>query len=367
MSGSSKLKHWLLTLLKFILIFIIIFAFAAFIESYFKFKNPEFSKPIPDITGLETYLETEEKKIQGITPNTEKTIKWYQQAGSKTEYAIVYMHGYSATRQETAPLSTKLAEALGANAYFTRLAGHGLADARMADATLKEWKTDSIEAYEIAKRLGDKVIFVSVSTGSTLTTWLIDYLNQLGDHKIVAQVMISPNFESRDMNLYILDWPFGLGVHAAKMITGKQEHYWEPHNKQQDIYWSNQYDMKGLQPLAQILKDFKKVDKTTIQTPSLFIYSTKDTVVSVPAIVSNYKDWGSSIKDLVVYNESGDPSNHVLAGDILSPHSVAPMLAEITDFLSENNIAQVVNAPEAIENTDVEIIGTEEAANTSAN
>ncbi|MDD4273595.1 MAG: hypothetical protein PHG14_07705 [Desulfobacter postgatei] len=37
----------------------------------------------------------------------------------------VYIHGFSATRKETAPLSDLVAKTLNANLFYTRLSGHG--------------------------------------------------------------------------------------------------------------------------------------------------------------------------------------------------------------------------------------------------
>lgn len=338
MNRHNKKHSWFRKTMKITLILLIVFIIAAVIEHFIKFSDPKQNLTIPNITHLDDYLSEQESAVTGITPNTEKTIKWHQGIGEKTEYVIVYLHGYSATRQETAPLSSLLAQQLNANAYFTRLTGHGLDDERMIEGNLKAWKKDTLEAYEIAKRLGDKVILVSVSTGSTLSTWLVNHLKDDSDSPIVAQIMISPNFESRDMNLYILDWPLGIGMQVAKLVTGNDRHEWEPHNAAQDTYWSNHYYISGLRPLAQLMKQVKTIDKSKLLTPSLFIYSSKDTVVSTKGITDTYKAYGSKKKQIITYDESHDPSNHVLAGDILSPHSTQDLLEFILEFLNENEI-----------------------------
>ena len=76
---------------------------------------------------IESYLaESEQRAGAGapLIPGTEKRIRW--SAGREpTDYAIVYLHGFSATRQELAPMLDRLADALGANLFETRLAGHG--------------------------------------------------------------------------------------------------------------------------------------------------------------------------------------------------------------------------------------------------
>jgi len=77
----------------------------------------------------------------------------------------------------------------------------------MASATLKEWKLDTLEAYEVAKRLGDKIILVSVSTGSTLSTWLVNEIKDttsisLIGHWALVYKSLNLSQEKRSMNGY---------------------------------------------------------------------------------------------------------------------------------------------------------------------
>ena len=68
---------------------------------------------LPD--DLEGYLKASEARFTDIVPNTEKTIIWANPAQKqKTPVSIIYLHGFSATRQETAPLSDMVAQQLGA-------------------------------------------------------------------------------------------------------------------------------------------------------------------------------------------------------------------------------------------------------------
>ena len=86
----------------------------------------------------------------------------------KTPYSVVYLHGFSATRQETAPLAECVADSLGANLFETRLAGHGREREPLADVRAEDWLHDAAEALAIAARLGERVIVIGTSTGATL-------------------------------------------------------------------------------------------------------------------------------------------------------------------------------------------------------
>lgn len=65
------------------------------------------SPRLPD--DLDRYLTDTEAAVDeqfGLIPETAKRIRWFKgDRGSKTPIAIVYLHGFSATRQEVAPPS----------------------------------------------------------------------------------------------------------------------------------------------------------------------------------------------------------------------------------------------------------------------
>lgn len=45
---------------------------------------------------------------------------------SKTKYAFVYLHGFSASEKEGHPVHRNIAKHFNANLYLARLQGHGL-------------------------------------------------------------------------------------------------------------------------------------------------------------------------------------------------------------------------------------------------
>lgn len=310
-----------------------ILALALAIGSHYLPSQPVTPPVVPEIGELDNYLVEQESRYTDITEGAEKVIVWANDKKEQTEYSVIYLHGYSATRQESAPLSDLLATSLGANAFHTRLTGHGRADDQMVESKLKLWKKDTLEAYEIGSKIGKKIIVVSVSTGGTLSTWLSA---QAGTEAIVAQLMISPNFDIPNQDAYLIDLPLGIGVKVAEWTAGK-EHSWTAKNELQEKYWSTRHPIRSARPMVQLLKEVKKIDKNTITSPVLMIYSTKDTVILPAAIEENFKYFGSAEKKLVQFNESED--THVLASEIVSPDSVAPMLDILLNFLYENKIA----------------------------
>lgn len=287
-----------------------------------------------DPAQLDDWLAQTEQTIADITPGAEKTIEWFAEAGRKTPLAVVYLHGFSATRQESAPFSSQLAKALGANVFHARLTGHGRPSDALGDAQLEDWFADATQAYQIGTLLGERVLIVSVSTGSTLSTWLA---SQPFADKLAAMIMMSPNFDLPDQSVYRIDWPLGIGVKLAEWTRGK-EHAWKPHNEAQARYWTHRYPVRALRPMVQLLKVVRGIDKSAIRVPTMMIYSPTDQVVAVPAIVEAFAQFGADPKELWPYTESEAPSQHVLAGDILAPASTARVLAKVLVFLGSAGI-----------------------------
>lgn len=283
-----------------------------------------------DLTDLEAYVADAEAQFDDITAGAEKHITWANGAKDKTPFSVVYLHGYSATRQETAPFADELARQLGANAFHTRLTGHGRPGDAMLEGSVDAWTRDTREAYEIGTLLGEQVIVVSVSTGGTLATWLAaqDFATQLA-----AMVMISPNFDLPDQRAYRLDWPLGIGVTLGEWLTG-EEHSWEPASEQHARYWTYRYPLAALRPLIQLLKVVQAIDKSQITTPTLFVYAPNDQVILPSAVVAAHDAFGSKVKRLIGYTRSQDPSQHVLVGDILSPGTTGEMVELSAEFVT---------------------------------
>ena len=83
------------------------------------------------------------------------------------------------------------------------------------------------------------------------------------------------------------------------------------------------------------LLDFiKDIDKSKTVIPQLVIYSPNDQVVSVKAIEKTLKEFSKSDVDIIRYQNSHDPSQHVLAGNACSPQSNSEVTSLITDYIT---------------------------------
>ena len=117
---------------------------------------------------IEHRITMAESQITDIRPGLEKSIIWAGAPHQRTRYAIVYIHGFSASKEELRPVPDRIAVALGANIFYTRLTGHGRTAEAMREASVAAWMQDLAETFQIGSMIGDKVIIISCSTGGTL-------------------------------------------------------------------------------------------------------------------------------------------------------------------------------------------------------
>lgn len=314
------LKRFLLALLaSFILLLLVIF-FGPTVDTSVTLTD----KTLPD--DIEAYLEQTESQFDDLTPNTEKNIVWAGEPGEKTPLSVVYLHGFSATRQETAPLTEQVGRALGANVFNTRFTGHGRSNEAMLEGSVNAWMNDAHEAMAIGRRLGDKVVVIGVSTGGTAASWIA--ANDPAD--IEALILMSPNFGPKDSRSGILTWPWGRQL--AEAIIGP-ERSWTPDNEDHARYWTYEYPTPAILPMAGLVAATQDIDLSTINAPSLWIYSDNDRVLNTEAIRAAYQRIGSVRKEAIVVNDSQDRSQHVLAGDILSPNTTDRLTDVIVQFI----------------------------------
>ncbi len=128
------------------------------------------SKDLPSlsasISSMEQYVEDNDKGLE-IKPDNESRIIWANDSiKERTEYCLLYLHGFSASWYEGYPANVEFAKHFGFNAYFPRLASHGIVtDDPLIDMTPDRLWESAKKALMIARGLGKKVIIMSTSTG----------------------------------------------------------------------------------------------------------------------------------------------------------------------------------------------------------
>lgn len=299
-------------------------------------SSPKYSEELPPIpeqpAGLEKYVQDREAKYK-LKPDNQARIIWFNDSiKEKTDYAIVYLHGFSASQEEGDPVHHKFAKKFGCNLYLSRLAEHGIEtkDPMLHLTADKLWNSAK-EAYAIGKQLGKKVILMGTSTGGTLALKLAAEYPE-----ITALILLSPNIAINDPNAWILNNHWGLQV--ARMIKGKYNTSSDTSAKYKQ-YWHYKYRMESTVQLEELLETTMKASLfEKITQPVLLLYYFKDEehqdkVVKVSAMKRMFRQLGTpdSLKREVALPNTGD---HVI-GSYIKSKDVKSVLEECEKFGKE--------------------------------
>lgn len=281
---------------------------------------PKYTEYLPAVPAgaadLERYITINEAKHK-LKPDNEARILWLNDSlKQKTDYAVVYLHGFSASQEEGDPVHYEFAQKFGCNLYLSRLDAHGIDTTEpLANFTAEGVWNSAKEAYAIGKQLGRKVILMSTSTGGTLALKLAATYPD-----IAGLILLSPNIAINDPNAWLLNNHWGLQI--AHLVKGK-------YNIAKDTtaiykqYWDNKYRMEGAVQLEELIETtmkesvFKKVTQ-----PTLLLYYYKDdkhqdNVVKVSAMKRMFAQLGTpeNLKRQVAIPNAGD---HVIGSYIKS-------------------------------------------------
>ncbi|HKC36189.1 MAG TPA: hypothetical protein VKB95_09005 [Chitinophagaceae bacterium] len=299
-------------------------------------STPKYNNQSPvvpsDAAQLEKYIADNESKHK-LKPDNEARIVWYNDSTKeKTGYAVVYLHGFSASQEEGDPVHIEFAKKFRCNLYLARLADHGVDTTEpLANFTAEKFWRSAVEAYAIGKQLGKKVILMSTSTGSTLALKLCAEFPD-----IAANIMLSPNIAVNDANAWLLNNHWGLQI--AHVVIGKHR-IADDSTALYKQYWNYRYSTNSLVQLEELLEStmkestFKKVTQ-----PSLLLYYFKDKDNQDPVVKV------SSMKRMFVQIATPDSlkrqiaipnaENHVLGSPIKSK-DVETVKKEIEKFAIE--------------------------------
>ncbi|WP_187973067.1 alpha/beta hydrolase [Aquibium microcysteis] len=279
-------------------------------------------------TDLDTWLAEREARVPGIRPGLEKEIVWaFPASKARTPLAIVYVHGFSASKQEIRPLPDQVAEALGANLFYTRLTGHGQDGAAMATATVNAWVNDFAEAIAVGERLGERVVVVATSTGASIASWAATEPGFA--ERMAGVVLVSPNYGVQAGGAGLLAGPWGLQI--ARLVAGDERSF-EPANESQGRFWTTRYPIEAVMPMSAVVAMAAEAPVERAAVPALFVFSDADAVVRPDLTRAVAARWGAP-HALVAVEDSGDTSNHVIAGDALSPGTTDRLAAAVTEWI----------------------------------
>ena len=281
--------------------------------------KPELNDVLPavaSIDALDSYITAMEAPHK-IKPNNQAKIIWADSSKSQTEYALVYLHGFSASQMEGDPVHQNIAKQFNCNLYLARLAEHGIDTTEdLMNLTADQYWESAKLAYAIGKQIGKKVILMSTSTGGTLALQLASVYPE-----IAGLILYSPNIEVFNPSAPLLDNPWGLQIGRAVLKSNYVDIKYK--DSAYPKYWNSHYRIEGVVALQNLLEatmteaTFKKIHQPTL---ALYYYKDEahqDNVVKVKAIQKMMQQIATPA-NLKMEMAIPNAGNHVIASPIVS-------------------------------------------------
>lgn len=242
------------------------------------------------LAKLDTYISEKESRIKNLREDNEARIFWANDSiQKKTEWSIVFLHGFSASPKEGDPIVWDLAKKYGMNAYFARLAGHGINDIEsFKELTPKDLIESGKEALNIGKLIGEKVLVIGSSTGCPIATYLIAENPELAD----AIIFYSPNIDLHDKKSQIAVLPWGLEF-LRKFYDGNYREI-SFRGEGANQYWTTKYRLEGIVAMRAMLNETMNNKLfENIKQPFMLAYWYKneeecDKIISIPAALNMF-------------------------------------------------------------------------------
>jgi esterase/lipase len=288
------------------------------------FLGPQPPKPVlndvlpavASIDTLDSYITAMEAPHK-IKPNNQAKIIWADSSKSQTEYALVYLHGFSASQMEGDPVHQNIAKQFNCNLYLARLAEHGIDTTEdLMNLTADQYWESAKLAYSIGKQIGKKVILMGTSTGGTLALQLAANYPE-----IAGLILYSPNIEIFDPSAPLLNNPWGLQIGRAVLKSNYVDIKYK--DSAYPKYWNSHYRIEAVVALQNLLEatmteaTFKKIHQPTL---ALYYYKDEahqDNVVKVKAIQKMMQQIATPA-NLKMEMAIPNAGNHVIASPIVS-------------------------------------------------
>lgn len=307
------------------------------------FLGPQAEKPafdmswpqLPDQSAeLEAAINQRESAFR-LKPENAAQIIWANDSlRAATEYALVYIPGFTASHHEGDSAHRSIAKRYGWNLYLARNNEHGLdtSEALIGLTAEKYWEGAKY-ALAVGKKIGKKVILMSTSTGGTVSLKLAAEFPQ----EVAGLILYSPNIAINDPNAWLLNNPWGLQI--ARLVIGGKYIVPTDTTALYKRYWDAPYRIEGAVAVQELVER-SMVPETfqKVKQPILLMYyyqdeENQDPVVKVSAMRDMFKELGtpSDQKQDVPMPKTG---NHVIATPLKS-NDVGGVLEGTASFLEK--------------------------------
>lgn len=223
-------------------------------------------------------------KKDGVKDNNEERLIRIKEK-KKTQYAILYIHGFLASRAEGEYVVDRIASRYHMNAYYLRLPGHGT---NMIDHASKNYR-DYLQVVEQAlyhmQFLGEKIIIMATSTGGVLSFYLASQYPK----KIHSMVVASPFLDFSDASARVMYYPGGIelvsllygDIRKAQMDPNDSRYNYNEYKK----YWYIQNKFEAFRALVELRSSiFRPEVLSKIKSPLLLLVYPEDEVASAESM-----------------------------------------------------------------------------------
>ena len=288
-------------------------------------KPPEvnLTRDLPSISAsignIEDYVKRNDLGLI-LKPDNESRIIWANDTlKERTNYSLLYLHGFSASWYEGYPANMEFARHFGCNAYFPRLASHGIeTEDPLIDMTPDRLWQSAKEALMVARTIGKKVIIMGTSTGGTLALKLAADFPEYVD----GLILYSPNIRINNKAAFLLSKPWGLQI-GKKVAGGNYRVVNDDFESKTCKYWNCKYRMEATVFLQQLVEEtmnnqtFKNVNDPVFLGYYYKDEILQDNVVKVGPMLKMFENLGTSAdkKVKVAFPEAGD---HVIGCELKS-------------------------------------------------
>ena len=289
----DKLKQNIMSILKTIVAILLVLGAVYFLGP--SPKTPKYDTSFPKVSSDIAFLADSISKSEMNRGNVKfgndaKIIFADDSLKNKTEWSLVYIHGFSASEKEGDPINREFAKRYGMNLFLARMRDHGIdtTETLMNMTADRLWKTAK-EALAVGEKLGDKVILMSTSTGGTLSILLASNFPE----KVSALINYSPNVRINDPAAFLLNDPWGLQI--ARLVKGSDYNVTGPEDDETSKYWNNKYRLEAVVNLQQLVETSMTTDVfKKVTCPSLTVAYYKDEEHQDPTVKVEAEEWMNS-------------------------------------------------------------------------
>ena len=276
-------------------------------------------QPTASLVQLEADIQASEAREPGIKPLCEAKIVWADSTKKeKTRVAMIYLHGFGASREEGAPVHEHIAKTFGCNIFLARLDEHGVneGEGNLLEVTADSYVESAERALAIAQQLGDSVIILATSAGGALGLFLASR-----HPEVKAVVTWSPCIRLASGLTGVMAGPWGLQI--ARQVKGGRHNDWTFRKPEMAKYWTNHQCLEGPVQFATFLETaivpetFAKIKCPVFAGYYFRDENNQDKVISVPAIREMMTQLGTPV---ALRREASFPNanDHVIASEIVS-------------------------------------------------